>query len=122
MTKKIVISPQKYRQFDISEPSNFYLITEANLINAFIIEEGNYFKKNEIIFTLCTRNTQQLKKTVQRDSSAALYLNKPSATICPLGRLVLFWLEKRWCPQKKHFKICLLTKVFPFNLKNLMYQ
>ena len=32
--------------------------------------------------------TQQLKKTVQRDSSAALYLNNPSATICPLGRLV----------------------------------
>jgi hypothetical protein len=49
MIEKIVIRPNKYRQFGFSKQSNFYLITEANLVDVFVIEAGNFFQKYQIL-------------------------------------------------------------------------
>jgi hypothetical protein len=49
MLDKIVIRPHKYRQFGLSENQNFYLITEASLVDKFVIEADDSYERCEVI-------------------------------------------------------------------------
>jgi hypothetical protein len=49
MIDKIVVRPHKYRQFGFSKSQNFYLITEANLIDRFLIEPSAAYEKHQIL-------------------------------------------------------------------------
>ncbi|MEH2185390.1 MAG: hypothetical protein V7K64_04305 [Nostoc sp.] len=49
MKNKIAIRPHKYLQFGAVQECNFYLVTEANLIDAFVIEQDNSYKSSQIL-------------------------------------------------------------------------